>query len=275
MGNMSSGEDKAALPKRRRGRYNGRLSESKKAELFFEKKLEDNSTMPRYNHCMGALLDHRRDMERATTYYRQAAANQPANLMIRNDYALHLEKKGFHKDAVREFDKALLVTLDNPAIHMNLAAIQGRHGDFQHALEHAKRAKDLNPNIPMNLRNLAKIQSHTGNSRAALTNNLDSIRLEKAGVTGGNINTEAFRNAAKQSFARGMREQSLQLIQEARKLEGKLYKSDTTIRTDEIISKIMHRKGNALAQIEAEQKEKQERDAAIVLARKQGKYAKK
>jgi hypothetical protein len=103
---------------------------------------------------------------------------------------------------------------------------------------------------------------------------LESIRLERAGITGGRVNTEAFRNAAKQSFARGMREQALNLIQEARVHEGKVYKSDTTIRTNEIISKIMHRKGDAVKQIEAEQKEKEDRDANIVLTRKQGKYAK-
>lgn len=263
----------------RRRRYNGRrMTEAAKAEAFFEKKLEDNPTMPRYNHCMGALADAKGEahMEEATTFYRQAAANQPANLMIRNDFALHLEKKGFHKDALREYDKALLVSLDSPAIHMNLAAVHGLHGDFVPAMEHARRAKDLNPSIPMNLRNLAKMQSQVGNSRQALANNLESIRLERGGLTGvgGRVNTEAFRNAAKQSFARGMREQALSLIQEARQIEGKQYHSDTTVRTNELLTKIMHRKGDAVKQIEAEQKEKEDKDASIVLNRKQGKYAK-
>lgn len=162
----------------RRGRYNGRrVSEATKAQHFFEQKLVDNPTMPRYNHCLGALADAKGKMEEATGYYRNAAANQPANLMIRNDYALHLEKKGFHKDALREYDKALLVSLDSAAIHMNLAAVHGRHGEYRTAVEHAQRAKDLNPDIPMNLRNLAKMQAHTGNTRKALANNLDSIRL--------------------------------------------------------------------------------------------------
>mmetsp|Transcript_17176 Transcript_17176/g.28731 ORF Transcript_17176/g.28731 Transcript_17176/m.28731 type:complete len:269 (-) Transcript_17176:233-1039(-) len=258
----------------RRRRYNGRRVEAEKAQAFFEKKLEDNPSMPRYNHCMGALMDNKGQMEEATHYYRNAAANQPANLMIRNDYALHLEKKGFHKDSLREFDKALLVSLESAPIHMNMAAVHGLHGEFAPAMEHAQRAKDLNPNIPMNLRNLAKMQSQTGNSRKALTNNLESIRLERSGINGGRINTEAFRNAAKQSFARGMREQALSLIREARAEEGKLYKSDTTIRTNEVISKILHRKGDAVKQIEMEQKEKEDRDAQIVLSRKQGKYAK-
>ena len=259
-------------PQRRR-RYNGRrIVGSARAQAFFEKKLESNPTMPRYNHCMGALQDAKGNLEEATHYYRNAAANQPANLMIRNDYALHLEKKGFHKDALREFDKALLVTLDNAPIHMNLAAVQGMHGDYSTAQQHAQRCKDINPNIPMNLRNLAKIQCETGNSRKALDNNLASIRLEKAGYTGGNINTEAYRNAAKQSFARGKREQALALIQEARQIEGKMYQSDTTIGTNEIISKIMRRKGNAVAQIEAEEKEKKERNESIIMSRTQGKY---
>ena len=274
----SSTKASASASSSRRRRYNGqrRVPEAVKAQAFFEKKLEDNPTMPRYNHCMGALADAKggAHMEEATTYYRQAAANQPANLMIRNDFALHLEKKGFHQDALREYDKALLVSLESPAIHMNLAAVHGLHGEYGPAMEHAKRAKDLNPSIPMNLRNLAKMQSHAGNSRQALTNNLESIRLERGGLTGGRINTESFRNAAKQSFARGMRDQALSLIQEARQLEGKMYKSDTTIRTEELLSKIMHRKGDAVKQIEAEQKEKEDHDANIVLSRKQGKYAK-
>lgn len=269
---MSTASNSTVAPRRRR--YNGRrMTETDKAQVFFANKLEDNPSMPRYNHCMAALKDARGQVEEATQYYRNAAANQPANLMIRNDYALHLEKKGFHKDALREYDKALLVSLDSAAIHMNLAAVHGLHGDYAPALEHAQRAKDLNPDIPMNLRNLAKMQSHTGNSRKALVNNLESIRLERAGVRGECLNTEAFRNAAKQSFARGMREQALHLIQEARVLEGKQYKSDTTIRTEEIIAKIQQRKGNAMAQIAAEQKEKEDKEAGIVLARRQGKYA--
>lgn len=262
-----------ALPRRRQ--YNGRrMTQADQAQVFFEQKLEDNPTMPRYNHCMGALADAKGRTEEATNYYRQAAANQPANLMIRNDYALHLEKKGFHKDALREYDKALLVSLDSAAIHMNMAAVHGLHGEYAPAMEHAQRAKDLNPNIPMNLRNLAKMQSQAGNSRKALANNLESIRLERSGLSGGTLNTEAFRNAAKQSFARGMRDQALSLIQEARQIEGKAYKSDTTVRTNEIIARIMHRKGDAVSQIEAEQKEKEDRDASTVLNRKQGKYAK-
>lgn len=264
----------AAASVTKRPRYNGRkATEMEKAQDFFKKKLEDNPSMPRYNHCMGAIEDAKGNMEAATNYYRNAAANQPANLMIRNDFALHLEKKGFHKDALREFNKALLVTLDSAAIHMNLSAVHGLHGEFKEASLHAQRAKDINPDIPMNLRNLAKIQSHTGNTRSALKNNLDSIQLERAGYSDGHINTQAFRNAAIQSFSRGMREQSLQLIQEARLLEGKHYKSDTTIRTEEIISKIMQRKGNAVAQIEKEQKEKEERDKSVILAKKLGKYA--
>lgn len=70
-----------------------------------------------------------------------------------------------------------------------------------------------------------------------------------------------------------MREQALSLVQEARQLEGKHYKSDTTARTEEILSNIMARKGNALKQIEEEQREKERKDADIVLSRKQGKYA--
>lgn len=55
-------------------------------------------------------------------------------------------------------------------------------------------------------------------------------------------------------------------------LTGKRYQSDTTIHTEELLAKIMRRKGDAMAQIEAEMKEKEERDASIIMSRKQGKY---
>lgn len=120
----------------------------------------------------------------------------------------------------------------------------------------------------MNLRNLARLQNLTGDSRTALATNLEAIELEKKGYHGGYINTDVYRSSAVQSVTKGDQEQALQLVREARKIEGKLYQSPTTDRTNEIVAKIMQRKGDKVRQIEKEAKEKEERDRAVLLRKR-------
>lgn len=120
----------------------------------------------------------------------------------------------------------------------------------------------------MNLRNLAKLQNLTGDSRTALTTNLQAIELEKKGYHNGYINTDVYRASAVQSVTKGDKEQALQLVRDARKLEGKLYQSPTTDRTNEIVAKIMQRKGDKISQIEKEAKEKEERDRAVLFRKR-------
>lgn len=136
------------------------------------------------------------------------------------------------------------------------------------AFQHARRARELRPELPINLRNLARLQNLTGDSRTALATNLEAIELEKKGYHNGYMNTDVYRSSAIQSVTKGDSEQALQLVREARKLEGKLYQSPTTERTNEIVSKIMQRKGDKVRQIEKEAKEKEERDRTVLLRKR-------
>lgn len=83
-----------------------------------------------------------------------------------------------------------------------------------------------------------------------------------------NLKLRLYRSSAVQSVTKGDQEQALQLVREARKIEGKLYQSPTTDRTNEIVAKIMQRKGDKVRQIEKEAKEKEERDRAVLLRKR-------
>lgn len=235
---------------------------------FYEQKLIDNPTMPKYNQYLAAIADSEGDKERAGQLYRTAVGCSPGDVMIRNDYALHLQKHGEQKYAERELKKALLIVEEQPTIHMNLGAVYARRGDYQSAMEHCKRAKEVRTNVPMNLRNLAKVQSVTGDTRSALRTNMEAIRLEQQGLHGGRINTDVYRAAAVQHVSKGDTEGALQLVRDARLIGGKHYVSPTTARTNEIIGKLLMRKGNMVEQIEREAKEKEDRDRALLLRKK-------
>jgi tetratricopeptide (TPR) repeat protein len=249
---------------RTRERRGGKYDE---AIQFYEHKLSENPNMSKYNHNLAAIMSQTKgngNDERADELYRHALTVAPNNVMTRNDYALHLSKKQEYLLATKELQKGLLIIESQPTLHANLCAIQSRLGQYDEALQHAKRARELRPEMAMNLRNLAKIQNHIGDSRTALAMNLEAIELEKKGHHGGYVNTTVYRSAAIQSISKGEQEQALQLVREARQLEQKCYQSPTTERTNEIMAKIIQRKGDKIRQIEKEAKETEERDRLIL-----------
>jgi tetratricopeptide (TPR) repeat protein len=235
---------------------------------FYEYKLFDNPTMPKYNHNLAALMEGKGRIERAGELYRHALSAAPNNVMTRNDYAMHLAKKQEYLLATKELQKGLLIVEEQPTLHANLCAIHARTGKYDEAVQHAKRARELRPELAMNLRNLARIQNLTGDSRTALAMNLEAINLEKQGHHGGYVNTDVYRSAAIQSISKGETEQALQLVRDARAIERKLFQSPTTERTNEILAKIMQRKGDQMQQIEKEAKEQEERDRAVLRRKK-------
>lgn len=261
-------------------------SEESLAISYYQQKLLENPTMPKYNHHLAILLTKQQQQqqqkqpnkqEQAAEYYRKALEASPNNVMIRNDYALFLHHNRQPQEpqpdknslaACNELKKGLLIVEKQPILHSNLCALYARTGRYQEAMQHAKRSSELRPEYPMNIRNLAKIQNLTGDSRTALAMNLRAIDLEKQGHHGGYINTDVYRAAAIQSIAKGETEQALQLVREARGIERKLYQSSTTERTNEIIAKIMQRKGDQIQQIEKEAKEQEERDRAVLRRKK-------
>ena len=235
---------------------------------FYERKLVDNPTMPKYNQYLAAIVDSEGDRKKAESLYRTAVECSPGDVMIRNDFALNLHRQGQQSTAKRELQKALLVMEEQPTVHMNLGAVHARRGEYKEAMEHCRRARNARENFPMNLRNLAKIQSVTGDTRGALRTNMEAIQLERAGVHGGRVNTDVYRAAAVQHVSKGDVEGALQLVRDARRIGGVHYVSGTTERTNDIIAKLLHRKGNMVEQIEREAKEKEERDRALLLKKK-------
>lgn len=80
--------------------YSGVVSdrEYRRASSFYQDKLESNPSMPRYNHCMGALASHKGLVDQADRYYRNAIDGQPANILCKNDFAVHLATSNRYDD---------------------------------------------------------------------------------------------------------------------------------------------------------------------------------
>lgn len=225
------------------------------AENFYDKKLQNNPEMPRYNHLMASIASERGLEDKANGYYRQAITAQPGNLMTRNDYAVHLARSNRKEDALHEFKKATLLTEKNAVLQKNYAATLGNSGHFNEAIAAATKARFLDPSDAMNHRNLAKLHAAMGDARSALEHNLTSVSLENPRLQA-NPNTSAFRAAAVQLIAKGgKREEAYALMDAARHLEKKKIDLPTSVQTNEIIYKIRKRYGQSLEAIEKEKQE--------------------
>lgn len=241
---------------------------SNTAEKFYLDKLKTNPSMPRYNHLLASICSQKGDADRAENYYRSAIVTAPKNIMVRNDFALHLMRDGRKKDAEHELNKALLQVDDNATLLNSNATILAKSGQYKPALDAATKARYLNPNDPLNHRNLAKLYNALGDSHLAYQHNIESIQLENAGISGSGGDessikdkANAYRAAAIQVIAKGgQRETALSLVSNARNLEGKKFLCSTTDRTNAIMFKVMQRKNAAM-----EIKKKEEEDAAAAM----------
>lgn len=157
--------------------------------------------------------------------------------------ALHLWKLW---QAKHEMVKAQIISENQPTLHKNLGAIYARTGDFKKAEDHAHEAVLINPDDSMNQRNYARMLNMKGRTKEAAEYNMRSVELDLK--QGKSVATNALRNAAVQSLAKGDgTESGLVLVRQARAYDGLYYQSDTTIRTEEIKQKILNRKGTALS----------------------------
>jgi predicted Zn-dependent protease len=126
---------------------------------FYERKLKDNPTMPKYNHSLAALYVAENRLNDASNHYKQVMTHAPNNVMARNDYALLLSNTGKKGESIVEIKKAMLVQQDHPLLRKNAAALTAKSGIYGEALEHATRAVQMEPFDPVNHRNIAKIYS--------------------------------------------------------------------------------------------------------------------
>jgi len=233
--------------------HNKKVKEVVTARKFFEDKLEKSPYMPRYNHMLAAIKAAGGDMDGATRHYRNALAEDPNNIMLASDTALHYSKVRRQQDAIDEFKKTLLFNPKNPMLQKNMAAVYARTGRYEEAREHAQVALYADEDDPMNHRNIAAVHEMLGDTRQALIHNVKSINMEQghANIT---PSTVAYRAAARQTIARGGKiTDGVALLSAARSIEGKKYKSATTMRTYEILSSIAKRRGNQLLEMKKEE----------------------
>jgi tetratricopeptide (TPR) repeat protein len=254
------------------------------ASQFYDEKLQNYPTMPRYNHMMASIASEQGKKNEADYYYRQSLYNAPGDVMIKNDFAVHLIRnyKDRKEDAEKELKKALIHVNDNPLLHKNMAVVLGSKGDFRKALDHANQARFISPNDAQNHRNIARLHDVLGDSHTSLKHNLQAIEIEEkklaalGGLDGihsnnprrntiGNDfvpNTSAYRAAAVQIISKGgSHEEAYALINKARKYEKKQFVLPTTQRTYEIIDKIKARQGDQFKIIEEQRKAEEERKA--------------
>jgi len=231
------------------------------AREFYDKKLAKEPTMPRYNHCLAAMTAAAGEMEVSSNLYRKALAYDENNISLRSDMSLHLSKVGRQQEAIDSMKKALMFHPHHGMLHKNLAGIYATKGRYDEAQSHAIQALYADTDDAMNHRNAAQIYEMTGDSRKSLIHNVKSINMEMA-QGNRNPNTQAYRRAARQTVIRGGKiEDGVALISAARRVEGKLFESDTTNRTNEIIAQIAKRRGNIAAEMaRAEEALKKKKD---------------
>jgi len=222
------------------------------ATKYFQKKLDKDPHMARYNHCLAAIYSEVGDTKSADAYFKNSIANAPDNVMTRNDYALHLSRLGHTSEAVDELNKAMLATRDQPVLRKNLGAVLARNGQYTLAHEHTKRSLDLAPNSAMTHRNMARIKDAMGDSDLALKHNRIALNLESHNLGAGSRgHCAAHRAAAVQIVTRGGdHSEALALMDRARLLEKKELVLPTTQRTMEVINMIVRRSGDRKAEIE-------------------------
>lgn len=235
-----------------------------KAIAFYKQKLSENAEMPRYNQMMGAISSEQGNVDDAEKYYRQAFASAPGNILIKNDFAVHLANHGRKDDALKELGKAMLMTETNETINHNMAAVLGNSGNYRKALDYAVKTSLLNDHNEANHRNIARIQAALGDSDSALEHNLKAIAIQEYDATRSNKhidNTTAYRKAAVQMVSKGVkREDAIALMNKARELENKHVTLVTTERTNEILKKIRKQQERHLHELEqARLKAEQER----------------
>ena len=237
------------------------------AREFYENKLQKDHEMPRYNHMLASMKAAADEDAAATKHYRNALAFDENNIMLRNDVALHYSKIGRQQDAIDEMRKGLLFHPKHGTLHKNLAAIYARTGRYEEAQQHAQEALYTNPDDAQNHRNIANVYEMMGDTRRALLHNVQSITMEQSIGGGFKPATTAHRAAARQTIIRGGKlSDSIALMNAARQIDGKKYRSDTTQRTYEVLQMIAKRRGDQLYEMKkAEEKlmEKKKHEDAI------------
>jgi tetratricopeptide (TPR) repeat protein len=239
--------------------------EFENAKKFYQEKLENYPTFARYTHYMAALNSEQGNMKEAESYYRQTLCNAPGDVMVKNDFAVHLLNNYTDRkeDAVKELKKALIAVNDNALLHKNTSAALAKKGDFRDALTHAQQAKFISPLDPMNHRNIARLEATLGDSHTSLKHNMTSIELEEAQRKFNphfTPNTSAYRAAAVQIISKGGKTQeALELMNKARKYEGKSFQLTTSQRTHEIINKLKARQSEEFRQVEEKKRLEEEK----------------
>jgi tetratricopeptide (TPR) repeat protein len=238
-------------------RYHGAIA-------FYKQKLADYAEMPRYNQMMGAICSEQGNVDDAEKYYRQAFASAPGNILIKNDFAVHLANHGRKDDALKELNKAMLMTEHNETINHNMAAVLGNSGNYRKALDYAVKTSLLNDHSEANHRNIARIQATLGDNDSSLEHNLKAIAIQEHDAARYNKpiqNTTAYRKAAVQMVSKGVkRDDAIALMHKARELENKHVTLVTTERTNEILKKIQKQQERHLHELEqARLKAEQER----------------
>jgi tetratricopeptide (TPR) repeat protein len=240
-----------------------RAREMQNALDYYDEKLENYPYRSRYNHMKASILSEQGNIKDADYFYRQALVNAPSDVMVKNDYAVHMVTNYSDRkdDALKELKKALILVNENSVLHQNMGAVLGRKGDFRKALDHTQQASFLAPNNALIHRNIARLESTLGDTHTALKHNLESIAIDESKYHQFGIapNTSAYRAAAVQIISKGgNHDEAHDLIKRARLLEKKKVVLSTSARTEEIINKITAKQAEQMRKLEEQRRAEEE-----------------
>ena len=89
------------------------ISESERRHLhaigYLEARIDSHPHTSKFHHALASLYANHHLDEDANKSFKHAIRNDPSNVMIRNDYGLHLKNLRRTQDAVDELQKGLAI----------------------------------------------------------------------------------------------------------------------------------------------------------------------
>jgi len=109
------------------------------AEAAFQKAIEINPNYPDANMSYSAFLAQTGRTEKAQPYIERALELDPFNPLIRSFNGFRLIYERRYAESIDEFEAALRIEPDNPAMYLNLASARFLSGDYDEGLAMFRR----------------------------------------------------------------------------------------------------------------------------------------
>jgi tetratricopeptide (TPR) repeat protein len=229
--------------------------------VFFHDRVRRYPRNALHHRNLAPLLERQGKHAEAEKHLLLATLVAPQDAFSRNDYGLALLRRGRVDEAIEELQRAVLLNDHAAILHKNIAAAYAkkgtRHlcaclclfdrsflpGQIQLALDHCRKALEMDSRDPQTHRNIAKLYESRGDSRRALEHNMKATTLAyEQHENDLQADADAHRNIAVQIVSRGLREATAdaqhKYMDTARVITSSRFYPSTTTTTQDIISLI-------------------------------------